>query len=67
MIEQFSQKNSRGVEYFLNKKTVDLRNGAKSVVWYFSRDLRPETSSALPDNKQVIESTRSYMLMIKNK
>lgn len=67
MIEQFSQKNSKGVEYYLNKKSVTLNNGAVSTVWYFSKDFRVATATSLPADRVVTESARSHILLLKKR
>lgn len=63
----YSHKNSAGVVYYLNSKEVTLRGGKKQVIYYFSKDERPETAADLPDGFEVNENPRNYFLTIKRK
>ena len=60
----YSHKNSKGVTYHLNSKDVTLRGGRSQTIYYFSRD---ERSSAcdLPSGKQVVESSRTGLPLVK--
>lgn len=57
----YSQKNSRGVMYYLHSR--EGRGGAK--LFFFSKD--PTNNIDLPENLQVIENTRTGLLMVKKK
>ena len=60
----YSHKNSKGTTYYLNSKDVTLRGGRNQTIYYFSRD---ERSSAcdLPSGKQVVESSRTGLPLVK--
>lgn len=63
----YSQTNSRGVKYYLNCKDVTLRGGRVQTIYYFSKDERSETGTALPSDKVVQENPRNGFLTVKNK
>jgi hypothetical protein len=62
----YTYTNTKGVEYHLNSKQIQLKNGKTSVIYYFSRDLRPDTSCDLPDGKEVYQTARTGMPVLKN-
>lgn len=63
----YTAKNSKGTDYYLNTKKVQLKYGGMMDIYYFSRDLRPATAvEELPAGKEVVESKRSRILMLKN-
>lgn len=61
----YSHTNSKGVKYFLNSKEVTLRGGKKQVIFYFSKDERPEAVSELPQGMVVNENPRNGFLTVK--
>ncbi|MEK7152601.1 MAG: hypothetical protein AAB834_01530, partial [Patescibacteria group bacterium] len=61
----YSHKNSKGVLYHLNSKEVTLRGGKKQVIYYFSKDERPETAADLPAGFVVDENKRNGFLTVK--
>ena len=61
----YSHTNSKGVKYFLNSKEVTLRGGKKQVIYYFSKDERPEAVDKLPDGMVVNENPRNGFLTVK--
>jgi hypothetical protein len=64
----FSQTNPKGVTYYLNSKEVTLRGGQKQVIYFFSKDLRPETAvDKLPDGFEVNVNPRNYFMTVKRK
>lgn len=63
----YSHTNSKGVTYYLNAKNVTLRGGKNQVIYYFSKDSRPDTATPLPENKEVNENPRNGFLTVKNK
>jgi hypothetical protein len=60
----YSHKNSKGVTYYLNSKEVTLRGGKKQVIYYFSKDERPE-GTGLPEGFGVNENARNGFLTVK--
>jgi hypothetical protein len=64
----FTQTNPKGVKYYLNSKEVTLRGGKKQVIYYFSKDLRPETAvDALPAGMEVNVNPRNGFMTVKRK
>ena len=64
----FTQTNPKGVKYYLNSKEVTLRGGKKQVIYYFSKDLRPDTAvDALPAGMEVNVNPRNGFMTVKRK
>lgn len=64
----YTQTNPKGVTYYLNSKEVILRGGKKQTIYYFSKDLRPETAvDELPEGMEVNINTRNGFMTIKRK
>lgn len=63
----YKHTNSKGVTYYLNSKTVTLRGGKQQVIYYFSKDQRPEAVEGLPDGMMVNENPRNGFLTVKRK
>ena len=61
----YDHTNSKGVTYHLNSKEVTLRGGKLQTIYYFSKDVRPETTADLPDGFSVNENPRNGFLTIK--
>jgi hypothetical protein len=62
----YKHTNSRGVTYYLNSKKVTLRGGKEQIIYYFSKDERPEASD-LPSTMVVNENPRNGFLTVKRK
>tara|TARA_B100002052_G_C15503748_1_gene428380 strand:- start:54 stop:248 length:195 start_codon:yes stop_codon:yes gene_type:complete len=60
----YSHKNSKGVTYYLHSKDVTLRGGRNQTIYYFARDER-SNSCDLPSGKQVVESSRTGLPLVK--
>jgi hypothetical protein len=63
----YSHRNTKGTLYHLNAKDVTLRGGKVQRIYYFSKDARPETASALPETMEVGENPRNGFLTVKRK
>lgn len=61
----YDHTNSKGVTYHLNSKEVTLRGGKLQTIYYFSKDVRPETTADLPAGFSVNENPRNGFLTIK--
>ncbi|MBG40303.1 MAG: hypothetical protein CMP74_03675, partial [Flavobacteriales bacterium] len=59
-----SHKNSKGVTYYLHSKDVTLRGGRNQTIYYFARDARSNACD-LPAGKQVVESSRTGLPLVK--
>ena len=62
----YQHTNSKGVTYYLNSKKVVLRGGKEQVIFYFSKDERPEATD-LPSDREVNENPRNGFLTVKRK
>ena len=64
----YTQTNHKGVTYYLNSKEVTLRGGKKQRIYYFSKDLRPDTAvDELPAGMEVNVNQRNGFMTIKRK
>lgn len=61
----FSYTNSKGQTYYLHGKEVTLKNGRKQTIYFFARDIRDGALDALPAGRQVIETERTGMPVLK--
>lgn len=62
----FTQTNPKGVTYYLNSKKVVLRGGKEQTIYYFSKDLRPDTAvDKLPDGMEVNVNPRNGFMTVK--
>jgi hypothetical protein len=62
----FSQKNSKGVTYFLHSTTRALTSGKEQHLYYFSKTQKAGALDKVPDGYEVGEST-SGLLFLKKK
>mgnify|MGYP000048197342 FL=1 len=60
----YSHKNSKGKTYYLHSKDVTLRGGRQQTIYYFAGDER-SNSCDLPAGKQVVESARTGLPLVK--
>jgi len=64
----FTQTNPKGVTYYLNSKKVVLRGGKEQTIYYFSKDLRPDTAvETLPEGMEVNVNERNGFMTVKRK
>jgi len=63
----YSHKNSKGNTYYLNSKEVTLKGGRKQRIYYFSKDIKPESINELPDGYKVKESVRTGLPILAKK
>lgn len=64
MADNYSHQNAKGVTYHLNSKTVTLRGGRQQVIYYFTRDERPE-GTPLPEGYEIAENPRNGFLTLR--
>ena len=57
--------NSKGVKYFLHGKNVTLKGGRVQKIYYFARDVRPESIDDIPAGYKVIETERTGLPILK--
>jgi hypothetical protein len=63
----FTFKNSKGVNYYLHSKDVNLKGGRKQTIYFFARDIRPGALDAVPPAYMVQETTKTGMPILKKK
>ena len=64
----YSQKNSKGQEYFLHTKKVTLKGGRIQDIYYFARKEDAQFSlAAVPAAYMVSENARTGLLLLKKK
>lgn len=61
----YRHTNSQAVTYYLNSKGVVLPGGRETTIYYFSKDERPETSTDLPQDRNVQENPRNGFLTLR--
>ncbi len=63
----YEYTNPKGVTYYLNSKQVVLRKSKRQLIFYFTREERPEAVSELPPGMEVNENPRTGLLILKRK
>ena len=61
----FKFKNSKGVEYFLHFRDVNLRGGRLQRIYFFARDVRENSLDAVPAAYEVVETERTGMPVLR--
>jgi hypothetical protein len=61
----FSYTNSKGKQYYLNMKEVNLKSGRKQTIYFFSLDQRETGIEAVPAGYELIETSRTKMPVLK--
>jgi hypothetical protein len=66
MANAYSYTNKKGQTYYLHTREVTLKNGRKQRIFFFARDVRPDTAlDAVPAGYMVMETTRTGMPVLK--
>jgi hypothetical protein len=63
----FSYTNKKGQTYYLHTRDVTLKNGRVQTIYFFARDIRDGSLSAVPAGYMVVETTRTGMPVLKKK
>lgn len=64
----YSQKNSKGTNYFLHSKQVTLRGGRPQTIYYFAKaEKKPDSIDAIPNGYEVSENKRTGLLFLRKK
>jgi hypothetical protein len=58
-------KNSKGVNYYLHFKDVNLKGGRVQRIYFFARDVRPGSLESVPAGYKVVETERTGMPILK--
>lgn len=62
----FSYTNKKGQTYYLHTREVTLKNGRKQRIFFFARDVRPDSAlEAVPAGYEVMETQRTGMPVLK--
>ena len=62
----FSYTNKKGQTYYLHTREVTLKNGRKQRIFFFARDVRPDSAlEAVPAGYTVMETARTGMPVLK--
>ena len=60
----YKHTNSKGVTYFLHAKTRTLKDGKKSSLYYFAKEVKTGALDAVPAGYKVME-TETGLLVLK--
>lgn len=63
----FSYTNKKGQTYYLHTRDVTLKNGRVQTIYFFARDVRDGSLSAVPAGYMVVETSRTGMPVLKKK
>jgi hypothetical protein len=55
----YTYTNVKGVKYYLNSQQIRLKNGSMNNIYFFSKDMRPDTEADMPEGRIVKETQRS--------
>lgn len=61
----YQHVNSKGQTYYLNAKDVELRNGLRRTIYFFSKVSRPSTGCDLPGGMEVVENSVNNFLVLR--
>jgi hypothetical protein len=65
MADTYSYTNAKGQAYYLHTREVTLKNGRVQRIYFFARDIRSGSLSAVPAGYKVIETKRTGMPVLK--
>jgi len=63
----YSHENSKGNTYYLNSKEVTLKGGRLQRIYYFSKDIKPESIDEVPEGYKIKESARTGLPILAKK
>lgn len=63
----YSHENSKGKTYYLNSKVVTLKGGREQRIYYFSKDIKPESIDEVPEGYKIKESARTGLPILAKK
>ncbi len=61
----FAYTNSKGQTYYLHTRDVTLKNGRVQTIYFFARDVRDGSLTAVPAGYEVVETSRTGMPVLK--
>lgn len=59
--------NSKGVDYYLHSREVNLRSGRKQVIYFFAKQTRSGAIDSLPEGFEVVENPRTGLPILRRK
>lgn len=65
MGSEYTFTNSLGDTYYLHGMIVNLRNGRKQQIYFFSREVREGVMEELPAGFEASETVRSHMPVLR--
>lgn len=64
----YEYTNTKGQQYFLHSKEVELRGGLKMRIFYFRKEVDAEfVLDELPKDREVIENERTGLPLVRRK
>jgi hypothetical protein len=62
----YGYTNSKSQQYFLHQKDVTLKGGRVQRIYFFARDVRPDSAvEAMPAGYVVVENARTGLPILK--
>lgn len=62
----YKYTNSKGNSYFLHSKVTTLKNGREQTIYFFAKDIRPDSAlDAVPAGRVVSESKNGLPVLKK--
>lgn len=61
----YSHVNSKGNKYFLHRKEVQLKNGRKSVIHFFKKEVDEGAVEEVPEGYRVKETKNGMLVLAK--
>lgn len=62
----YAHTNSKNQQYYLHSKDVTLKGGRVQRIYFFARDVRPDTAiDAMPAGYIVVENARTGLPILK--
>lgn len=65
MADAYSYVNGKGQTYYLHTREVTLKNGRVQRIYFFAREVRAGSLSAVPAGYKVVETKRTGMPVLK--
>jgi hypothetical protein len=63
----YEYTTTKGIKYYLNSQQIRLKNGVMNTIYFFSKDMRPATASDMPAGREVKETERTGLPVLKKK
>lgn len=63
----YKHTNSKGTDYYLHSKDVDLRSGRRQTIYYFAKNPGSGAVDEMPAGFMVVENNRTGLPILKKK